>query len=133
MRFLLDTRVFLWAAGQSAKLPENVKTAIADTDNDVFVSSVSLWEISIKSSRGKLDIGDRTPLDYLEIARELGFQLISLDPMEAASYSKLSEDSHFDPFDRMLIWQAISRDLTLVSGDAEFQQFKCYGLKLLWK
>lgn len=133
MRFLLDTHVFLWAAGRSTKLPQNVKSTLADPDNDVFVSSVSLWEISIKSSRGKLDIGDRTSLDYLEIARELGFQLIGLDPIEAASYSRLGEDSHFDPFDRMLIWQAITRDIMLVSGDAEFRQFKRFGLRLLWK
>ena len=133
MRLLLDTHVFLWAAGLSTKLPENVKAAIADTDNDVFVSSVSFWEISIKSSRGKLDIGDRTTLDLLGIAQEMGFPLIGLEPLEAASYDRLAEDSHFDPFDRMLIWQAISRDISLVSADAEFRRFKPFGLKLLWK
>lgn len=54
-------------------------------------------------------------------------------PDEAATYGNLTEETHNDPFDRMLIWQAISRKLVLVSGDSEFKRFKKDGLRLLWK
>jgi PIN domain nuclease of toxin-antitoxin system len=63
----------------------------------------------------------------------MDFQLIALESEEAASHQRLIEATHFDPFDRMLIWQAISRKMILVSGDAEFKRFKPDGLKLLWK
>lgn len=56
--------------------------------------------------------------DLIPLAEEMGFELIALSPEEALTYGTLKEDSHFDPFDRMLIWQAICRDLTMVSRDA---------------
>ena len=71
--------------------------------------------------------------DLIELAEEMGIQLIGLSPEEAITYGKLEENSHCDPFDRMLIWQAISRKYTVISKDAEFVKFVPYGLKLLWK
>lgn len=133
MRLLLDTHTFLWSVGESKKIPVGVKAMLADTDNEVFVSSVVFWEIAIKTSRGKLDLESRSAEELLDLASILGFQLISLDPEEAATYGRLSESTHFDPFDRMLAWQSIRRNLVLVSRDPEFLRFKNDGLKLLWK
>ncbi|MEP6787771.1 MAG: type II toxin-antitoxin system VapC family toxin, partial [Acidobacteriota bacterium] len=62
-----------------------------------------------------------------------GFTPIALTPDEAVTQDNLKENTHFDPFDRMLIWQAISRKMTVVSGDPEFRRFTSDGLKLLWK
>jgi len=59
--------------------------------------------------------------------------LIDLTPEEANTYSDLAENTHNDPFDRMLIWQCIRRNMTMVSKDTEFKKFKDYGLKVLWK
>ena len=133
MRLLLDTHAFLWSYSQPKKLPKVARDAIEDQSNEVFVSAVSFWEISIKVSIGKLETVGKHPADAVEVARSLGFNPIPLLPEEAASYGNLTEDTHFDPFDRMLIGQAISRKLTLVGGDKEFAKFKKDGLRLLWK
>ena len=133
MKYLLDTHVFLWATGQSKRLPAQITATITDPKNDVFVGSVSFWEIAIKVRAGKLDIGRIKPGDLPARAVDMGFILIELLAKEAATMGKLAEDSHFDPFDRMLIWQAISRKLILVSRDNEFKRFAADGLKLLWK
>ena len=133
MKLLLDTHAFLWSYSQTSKLPAPVRDAIADQSNEVFVSAVCFWEISIKVSIGKLNVVGDHPEQAVEVARSLGFSSIPLLPEEASNYDQLAEETHFDPFDRMLIWQAISRGLTLVSGDAEFERFKRHGLKLLWK
>jgi len=107
--------------------------AIQDPGNEVFVSAVSFWEISIKSRLGKIDLIDLTTSDLIPSATAMGFLTIGLASDEAVSQDKLKENTHFDPFDRMLIWQAIQRDLVLVSSDPEFKKFKTDGLKLLWK
>jgi PIN domain nuclease of toxin-antitoxin system len=131
MRLLLDTHAFLWAVSNPARLPAKSRGAIEDKSNQVFVSAVALWEITIKVRIGKLDIGKNQ--DLISAAKNAGIEPLALMAEEAASYCDLFEPSHNDPFDRMLIWQAILRGLTLVSGDTEFARFKKYGLKLLWK
>lgn len=133
MRFLLDTHAFLWTISGSSNIPQSTRSAIVDPANEVFVSAVSLWEIAIKVRRGKLDLGSIGPEDLVGLAEEMGFELIGLAPEEATSYGRLGEDSHFDPFDRMLVWQAIERKLTMISKDAEFGRFVPFGLALLWK
>ncbi len=133
MKYLLDTHVFLWTTGQSNKLPANVRLVIEDAENDIFISAVVFWEIAIKTRRGKLDIGGRSADELMGRAETMGFLRIGIEPDEAATYDRLKEDTHFDPFDRMLIWQAISRKMVLVSADSEFKRFKKEGLKLLCK
>jgi PIN domain nuclease of toxin-antitoxin system len=133
MRLLLDTHTFLWAYSEPGRLPTAASNAIIDPENQIMVSAVSFWEISIKVSIGKLKPIGQHPSEVVQVAESLGLIPISLTPDEAANYINLTESTHFDPFDRMLIWQAISRKLRLVSGDAEFKRFKADGLKLLWK
>ena len=108
MKYLLDTHVFLWATGQSKRLPAKVAVIITDIYNDVFVSALSFWEIAIKVRAGKLDIGKNKPGDLPSRALDMGFVLLGLLPEETATMGQLAEDTHFDPFDRMLIWQAIT-------------------------
>jgi PIN domain nuclease of toxin-antitoxin system len=98
-----------------------------------MVSAVSFWELSIKVSIGKLQPVGSHPTEIVSVAESLGIKPIPLLPDEAVNYMNLTESTHFDPFDRMLIWQAIQRDLTLVSADPEFKKFKKDGLRLLWK
>ena len=133
MRFLLDTHVFIWALTDPKRLPPTARTAITDTENELYVSSVSFWEIAIKLRSKRLAPIGHEPSTLVEAAESMGFVPLALTPVEAATQGDLAEDTHFDPFDRMLIWQAISRNLTLVSGDAEFRRFKEHGLSLLWK
>ncbi len=133
MKYLLDTHTFIWALSDSTRLPAKALTAINNPDNEIFVSSLTFWEIAIKVRSGRL-----APVGYanettVKAAESMGFQPIPLLPEEAATSKDLTEDTHFDPFDGMLIWQAISRKLTLISGDRAFERFKSDGLKLLWK
>lgn len=131
MKLLLDTHTFLWAVSDPSRLPAKALRAIADKSNLTFVSAIALWEITIKVRIGKLDLGWDD--DLITAALNAGIEPLPLMPEEAANYGDLTEPAHNDPFDRMLIWQAISRKLTLVSGDPEFKKFKKDGLKLLWK
>jgi len=133
MKFLLDTYTFLWTVAGSGKIPNETRSKIKSRENEISVSAVSLWEIAIKTRIKKLDLGPIKLEDLIPYAEKMGFELISLTPEEAISYVKLEEKSHFDPFDRMLIWQAIQRNMTMVSKDEDFQKFKKHGLKLLWQ
>lgn len=133
MRYLLDTHTFIWKIADTGKIPAKVLAATENPDNEVFLSSVSLWEIAIKTRRKKLDLGGVNNEELIGLAEKMGIQTLSLMPQEAVTYGNLTEDTHFDPFDRMLIWQAISRKMVLVSGDSEFSRFKKDGLRMLWK
>ncbi len=133
MKYLLDTHTFLWSVAQSEVLPDKVQRAIKDPDNEIFISAVTLWEISIKVRIKKLDLGGLPIEDLILLAEEMDFQLIGLTPEEAHTYGDLAENTHHDPFDRMLIWQSIRRSMTIISKDAEFRKFKEFGLKVLWK
>ena len=133
MRLLLDTHVFIWTLTDPKKLSAAARAAIINAENDLHVSSVSFWEIGIKLRSRRLAPIGHEPSTLVEAAESMGFIPIALTPVEAATQGNLIEDTHFDPFDRMLIWQAIQRDMTLVSGDQEFKKFGADGLKLLWK
>ena len=133
MKYLLDTHAFLWAIGQSKDLPEAVVKELKNPNNEVYVSAITFWEISIKIRIKKLDLGGIQIEDLIPFAEKMDFQVIDLTPEEANTYVNLAENTHNDPFDRMLIWQCIRRNMTIVSKDIEFEKFKDYGLKILWK
>lgn len=133
MKLILDTHAFIWSYSAPRKLPASVREALADSDNEVFISAVTFWEISIKIRLGKLQPIGSHPSDMLSVAASLDFTPIPISPEEAAQYGNLKEISHKDPFDRMLVWQAISRNLVLVSRDTALGRFKPDGLRLMWK
>jgi PIN domain nuclease of toxin-antitoxin system len=133
MNYLLDTHTFLWSLGQSNSLPERVLKELKNPKNEVYVSAVTFWEISIKTRIKKLDLEGIPLHDLILLAKKIDFQCIDLTSEEANSYVDLKEDTHNDPFDRILIWQCICRNLTMISKDSAFERFKDYGLKLLWE
>ena len=132
MRYLLDTHVLIWTLTDVKKLPGETRAVLENAEHEFFVSAVTFWEMAIKIRSGRLEPIGRwdSAIPYIN---QLGFQTISLLPEEAATSKNLTEDTHFDPFDRMLIWQAITRNMVLVSGDPQFKRFADDGLKLLWK
>jgi PIN domain nuclease of toxin-antitoxin system len=132
MNYLLDTHTFLWTITQSKSLPSKAISAIKNPNNDIFVSAVTFWEISIKLRIKKLDLDDLENKDLIAFAKKMDFQLIDLTSEEANTYHNLTESTHNDPFDRMLIWQCIRRSMIIISKDTEFQKFKIHGLKILW-
>jgi len=132
MKLLLDTHTLLWSIGKTNELSKKVIQEIKNADNEVFISAVSLWEIALKCSIGKLliDFNVNKIPDY---CRKMGFTLIPLEPVDALNYSQLPQkDSHKDPFDRMLIFQCIKNEYVFVSKDAHMELYKDEGLIYLW-
>ncbi len=118
MRLLLDTHVALWAVTTSEKLPSAIQDMIAARDNDIVVSAASIWEISIKhalAQRGRsgLPISGEEAVDLFQQA---GYQLLPIMPNHAVAVEDLP-NHHGDPFDRMLVAQALVEPLRLVSHD----------------
>ena len=122
MRLLLDTHVLLWWLSDNRKLVKNGRDIIANPDNDILVSSASVWEISIKAALGRLDI----QLDDLDeaIVRN-GFRPLPIGFRHALTVGRLP-NIHRDPFDRMLVAQASVEELRLLTHDRVFER---YGLK----
>lgn len=112
MNLLLDTHVALWWFGDSPNLSPRHRELIHDTDRRVFVSSVSVVEISIKASLGKLD----APYGVVDAVQQSGFELLDLNGSHAEELRDLPWH-HRDPFDRMLIAQARVEKLTLLTVD----------------
>lgn len=133
MKLLLDTHALLWSLIDPDKLSMEARTAIADPGSQVVVSAVSFWEISIKTALGKLRLEGVAADQLVDVAQQQGFDLLPLDPRLAASFSRLPTDpQHRDPFDRMLVWQAISLGYTLVSRDRKITASPLPGLRVLW-
>ncbi|WP_426667325.1 type II toxin-antitoxin system VapC family toxin [Mucilaginibacter sp. McL0603] len=133
MNYLLDTHTLIWAITEKGKLSSVARKTIENTDNTILVSAISFWEITLKFSINKLDISGFLPEDLPGLSIKSGFNLIPLLPVESASYHHLPAIGlHKDPFDRMLIWQAIQQELILISKDKNILQYKSAGLKLIW-
>jgi len=132
MNCLVDTHYLLWSLIEPQRIEKPVQAILESDEHVKYVSSVSFWEISLKYALGKLELEGTTPEEILETSGESGFELLQLDPREAAtSYQLPKIADHKDPFDRMLIWQCIQRDLTMVSSDPRMREYKGFGLRLL--
>lgn len=129
--YLLDTHSFLWSILEPEKLGQQAIAVLENCDNNIIVSSITFWEISLKFSLGKLTLGCK-PEDLIKVADDMGFTKVTLTPEEAALFHQLPRLAHKDPFDRMLIWQAIANDLTLISVDSHFDNYGQFGLKVIW-
>ena len=132
MKYLLDTHTLLWSIFEPEKISQSAGELIKDPKNEVLVSIISFWEISLKFAIGKLELTNTKPEALPKIAEEMGVEILQLEANEVASFYKLPRLTHKDPFDRMVAWQAISRKMTLISQDREFKQYKQFGLRLVW-
>jgi PIN domain nuclease of toxin-antitoxin system len=128
----LDTHVLLWTIGKSDELSHQVTELIRNKENDVFVSAISLWEIAIKHSVKKLELNFAV-VDIPKYCQKMGFELIPLKPLEALAMLKLpAKQNHKDPFDRILIYQCIAGNYTLISKDEKMKYYLDDGLKCIW-
>ena len=128
MRALLDTHAFLWWLADSKRLSRTAYRAIADEANDVFVSAASAWEITTKYRLGRLPEGAVAAVDVAGSITGQGFGDLTISVADAERAGRLP-GPHRDPFDRMLIAQALAHDLVIVSIDAVFDR---YGVNRLW-
>ena len=124
MKYLLDTHALLWTIFEPDKLSTEAQEVILDRDNIICVSLISLWEISIKQSIGRLDI----PEEFYEVVRTGGFEILPLTMMQIEQYRTLPLH-HRDPFDRMLVVQAQQQKLTLITRDSEISKYNLEILK----
>ena len=127
MRLLLDTHAFIWFATGDTQLGEAVALAIAEPDNEVLLSSASIWEMAIKASLGKLVL--TAPLaSIVAAAHERGIGSLPVSAAHALRVESLAFH-HRDPFDRLLIAQALEEQLVIASCDGAFGN---YAVPLLW-
>ena len=128
MRLLLDTHALLWWLAGSNRLPVAAQRAIADEENDKLISAASAWEITTKVRLGKLPGAEEFAEDVAGAIAGEGFEALPITVDDAARAGSLP-GSHRDPFDRILIAQALSGNLVLISSESFFDR---YGVRRLW-
>ena len=125
MRLLVDTHALIWLIERNSRLPKVVEDAVLDPYTDVFFSTASLWEMSIKRGAGKLRFSD-TDLERSLAAAEF----IELPILRGHAFAVSDLPAHHrDPFDRLLVAQAVVETLTLVTDD---RQLSAYNVPILW-
>ena len=129
MRCLIDTHVLLWSLGKTNNLSAKAREILENAQ--VLVSVVSWWELSIKLGLGKIELGNSTPEDLLKTTQEMDYLSLPLSLSEVCSFHRLAV-VHKDPFERMLVWQAIKNDIPLLSRDNRLSTYNAYGLQLIW-
>lgn len=118
MKYLLDTHILIWWAEDNRKLKPGYKDIIADGNNMIFVSVVSVWEVIIKTKLKKIRL--KTSID--KIISKYGFHILDIKIDHILELNKL-RDYHKDPFDRLLITQSRVEDLTLLTDDKLIKQY----------
>lgn len=120
MRVLIDTHIFLWALSEPEKIPAAKRLELESEANIIFVSAISIAEIGIKSSLGKLHI----PFDPVVEAANCSFEILDYTGEDAVGLATMPWH-HRDPFDRMLIAQSISRRISIMTEDPKFKLYDC--------
>lgn len=128
MRLLLDTSTFLWLINDAPELSDRARDGIVDPGNEVFLSSVSAWEIAVKVALGKLPLPRSADQLVPEERERHGIESLPLDEESTLQLVRLPR-LHRDPFDRMLVCQAIVHGLVIVSSDRLITQ---YPIRTTW-
>lgn len=132
MIYLLDTHLVLWSLFAPENITEPVRRILEDDADTKLISGVNLWEISLKYALGRLELGGVNPSELYEVLLEAGFGVAELESRLLATYHQLPrKEDHRDPFDRLLIWQAIASDYTLLTQDRKIEQYRADGLRLI--
>ena len=128
MKLLLDTCTFLWIASEPAKLSETAAELFQDENNTCYLSSVSAWEIAVVVSLGRVRFSESLEVVVPRIRKRHGIRTLKLLESATMMASRLPF-IHRDPFDRMLICQAIAHGLTLLTPD---QHIARYAVPVIW-
>jgi len=122
MKILLDTCAFLWLTTDAPELSNKARILFQNTDNAVYLSSVSVWEIIVKHQLGKLPLPGAADAFIKQQCEKHFIESLSLDEKAVFNLSQLP-NHHRDPFDRMLVCQAIAYDLTILTSDELIMQY----------
>lgn len=128
MNLLLDSHVFVWMRQEPHRIGVMAISEMMLISSRLFLSSATLWELQIKINLGKFDFGDPLSVVIADEFKENSIELLPVEPKHIFNLSNLPRH-HRDPFDRMLISQAMVEDLTVVTVDPKFSE---YGVKVLW-
>jgi PIN domain nuclease of toxin-antitoxin system len=128
MRYLLDSRTFLWWCSQSSKLSQAAFDLIKNGDNAIYITLISIREIQIKSQLGKVDLPTSIMDIFDQQHKEHNIELLAIALSHMQALTTLP-NPHVDPFDRILIAQAIAEKMTVVTSDP---QFAAYPVKVFW-
>lgn len=128
MKILLDTCTFLWIIKGASELSDNVKILFRDPDNEVYLSSISMWEILVKHRLGRLPLPEEPARFIIDQRQKHQIETLPLHEESTLQLLQLPE-YHRDPFDRMLIAQAISHSLIILTPDHAIKQ---YPVNTLW-
>ena len=115
MKFLLDTHILLWWLGNEPKLSPQISAVISNPENTIFVSAATVWEMSIKKSLGKLSV----PNNLREKLKDNNFTVLDITAEHGLKVTDLPWH-HKDPFDKMLVAQAMIEGLTIITVDTKF-------------
>jgi PIN domain nuclease of toxin-antitoxin system len=125
VRLLIDSHVFLWWSEASSALGATARTAIANPASEVLVSIAGLWELTIKQSLGTLSLPD----DLDAMMANQGFSVLPITFVHLRQLGTLPRRNHRDPFDRMMIAQALAEGIPIATGDPIFA---AYGVQVIW-
>jgi len=128
MRVLVDTHVFLWWVEGDRALPAKARAALANQENECLISLVSAWELAIKAGLGKLKLALPVERYVVEHIAANGFRMLDIQMAHVGRVETL-DPHHGDPFDRLLISQALEEKLPVVTADPVFRK---YGVKRIW-
>lgn len=132
MIYLLDTHYILWSLFAPERISASVRSILENERDSKFISGVSIWEISLKYSLGKLELGGTNPSELFDKSLEAGFEIADIENRLFATYYQLpKKDDHRDLFDRLLIWQAIANGYTLITQDKKIAQYRADGLQVV--
>ncbi len=130
MIYLLDTQILLWVLFDSKRLTQGELKILNDESNEIVCSSISIFEISLKYSIGKLQFFRTTPDKIPEALVKAGYKIKEVGVDVYSTFYRLPVDIHKDPFDRLLVWEAIQSNYTLLTRDQEIERYEKYGLKV---
>lgn len=131
MKLLLDTHVLLWLLSEPARIQEHARRDIEDVSNTVLLSAVSTWEIATKYALGKLSLPEPPEALLARAERELQGVELPINGRHALLSASLPKH-HSDPFDRLLVSQAIIEHAILVTADGKLRPYVTQSLTLLW-
>lgn len=130
MNYLVDTHIFLWVLFFPAKISKPIKKILADPETVKYISVITFWEISLKFSLRKIDLTGILPDNLPKLAQDSGFKIWELNSETASTFHKLPVAKNRDPFDRMLAWQTICGNYTLLTQDKSFMEYENQNLHI---
>ena len=131
MNYLVDTHVLIWNLFDPDKIEPTKREILLDPAAVKHVSKITLWEIALKYSLGKLKLNGITPEKLFNTSLEAGYELFDVAEEDLITFYKLpAHKDHKDPFDRLLIWQCIRNNLVFLTADKRAREYVRHGLKI---